>query len=306
MDFHIADPYDSSMPLKRWGRSQAPGPYPPPGSDPAPGATGPQGRGRRYDPAWNDWTPPRRWPGILLSCVIVLGFLGVVVWHLRPKSVEHHPKVVFSSKVNVLPSFMPSVRGARAANFTGTHDTNGLHFESNGGLLVLHAQCTCVYNFVVTISNADLVPIAFPVNATGHVNSVLDTMVPMGELTLRIVAEGRWSVQLVQPVKTTPLIPLVSPSPGRPASFTYLSEGNDVLGPFSAADRHLSLQFLSSDGSVEVRVLNEQGYGVQVPFSGRVALSLSHNLSPLSGPYFLEVDSTSGLWNLEVARIPTH
>jgi hypothetical protein len=286
------------MRLTRRGRPEAPGPLAPPGSAPVPGAAGPNRRGgRRYDPAWNDWTPPRRWPGILLSSVIVLGFMGVVIWHLRPHTTVHRPKVVFSSKVKILPTFMPSPKGARANTFVGTHDMNGLRFLSNGGLLVIHAQCTCQYNFVVTISNAEYVPIAFPVNATGRVNSVLETSVPAGESIVRVVGEGHWLVQLVQPVATTPVLP---------TPFTYFSQGNDVLGPFSAADRDVSLQYLSTDGSLQVYVLNEQGFGVQTPFVGRIALMKSKVLAPLTGPYFLAVNSTSGLWNLEVGRTPAH
>jgi hypothetical protein len=284
------------MPLKRRGRPEAPGPLTPPGPHAAPGATGPQaGRGRRFDPAWNDWTPPRRWPGILLSCVIVLGFLSVVIWHLRPQTSTHRSNPVFSSKVTVLPTFLPSARGARAATYTGTKSANGLHFLSNGNVLVLHARCTCEYNFVVTIANASLVPIAYPVNATGRVDSVLDTTLPKGEFTLSVMGEGRWILQLVQPLLTTPLIP---------TPFTYLSQGNDVLGPFSAADKYLGLQFLSSDGTVAVHVLNEQGFGVQTPFNARIELQASRVLAPLKGPYFLEVDSTSGLWSLYAGRTP--
>lgn len=227
--------------------------------------------------------------------MIVLGFLSVVIWHLRPNSTAHRPKVVFSSKINVLPSFMPAVKGARAVTFTGTHDMGGMHFVTNGGLLVIHAQCTCQYNFVVTISNASNVPIAFPINDTGRVNSVLNTTVAPGPIILSVVGQGRWVVQLVQPVATTPALP---------TPFTYLSEGNDVIGPFSAANKYLYFQFLSSDGAVDVRVLSEQGFGLQVPFTGRIALSSSKVLASLPSRYFLEVDSTSGLWNLDVRRTP--
>lgn len=297
MDFSIRDPYDSSMRQHR-GTTKARGMLPPPEPGQDPGASTPKGRlGRRYDPAWNDWNAPRRWPGILLSCVIVLGFLGIVIWHFRPHSTVHRPKVVFSKGVHVLPPYLPPVRATRAATFTGTHDANGLHFDSDGGLLILHAQCSCEYNFVVTISNKSLVPIAFPVNDTGHVNTVLNATVPKGPIVLSVVGKGHWYLQLLQPVATTPLIR---------TPFTYpLSSGSDVVGPFTAADKYLTFKFLSlSNGSVAVHVLSEQGFGFQTPFIGRIALSASNKvLASLPNPYFLEIDAT-GFWSLDVGRHP--
>jgi len=284
------------MRLQRRSTLEAPGPLPPPGEGDDPGAPAPRGRaGRRYDPAWNDWNPPRRWPGVLLSAVIVLGFLSAVVWHLRPHSVVHHPKVVLPTNTNLKPSFMPSAKGARAASFAGTRSENGLRFMSNGGLLIMHAQCTCQYNFIVTISNASLAPIAFPVNDTGRVNDVLDTTVPKGPLVVKVVGAGHWFVQLVQPLATTPVIH---------TPFKYFSAGNDILGPFSSANTHLSFKFLSlSNGGAVVHVLNLQGFGVQTPFKGLVAIKSVKNLASLPHPYFLEVEAT-GFWQLVVQRAP--
>ena len=257
------------------------------------GGKAPRGRTRRrFDPAWNDWNAPRRWPGILLSCVIVLGFLSVVIWHLRPHSVVHHPKVVIN-QVHILPPFTPAVKGTRAISFSGTHNRGGMHFVTNGGLLILHAQCTCQYNFVVTISNQNLIPIAIPVNTTGRFNSVLNTTVPAGPLDVSVVGQGSWYIQLTQPLVTTPAI--LTP-------FKYFSSGNDVVGPFSTANRYLSFKFLSlTNGSVTVYVLNVQGFGVLTPFVGHIGLASTKTLTSLPNPYFLEIDA-DGFWNLEVRR----
>jgi hypothetical protein len=289
VDLFIGDPYDS--PMRSRGSKGGLGTMPSPGAEVDPGTTEPHGRSRRrYDPAWNDWNPPRRWPGVLLSCVIVVGFLSAVIWHLRPHSTVHHPAVVFKNP-HVKPPFMPLVKDTRAITFSGTSDRNGMHFASNGGLLVLHAKCTCQYDFIVTISNKNLLPISFPVNDSGHVNDVLNVTVPVGPIVLSVRAQGPWYVQLVQPLAATPTIPV---------PFAYFSSGNDVLGPFSAADRHLGLQFLSlTNGAVLVRLLNEQNIALQTPFQGRIGFSATKTLAPLSGPYFLEIDAT-GFWNLTV------
>ena len=294
MDIRSVDPYDSSMRLQRPGTVEAERPGVPgdPGSEPTP-----RGRPRRrYDPAWNDWTPPRRWPGILLTCLIVLGFLSVVIWHLQPHSVAHAPKTFTGSQIqHPKPPFIPLVKGTRAIAFSGTHDRGGMHFVSSGGLLILHARCTCQYNFVVTISNTSAIPISFPVNSTGYNDSVLNATVPAGPIVVSVVALGPWSIQLIQPLATTPAI--LTP-------FKYFSSGNDVVGPFSAANKYVCFRFLSvTNGSVMVHVLSVRGFGAGTPFSGNIALSESKVLKSLPNPYFLEVDA-AGYWNLEARRAP--
>ena len=292
VDLSTADPYDSAMRLQRRGTLVAP---PPPGPGPAPGAPAPGHRGgRRYDPAWNDWTPPRRWPGILLSCVIVLGFLSAVAYHLRPHTTPHKAKVVFPrGNLDVKPPFMPSVKGARAAAYAGTHDTYGLRFASNGGLLVMHARCKCQYNFIVEIQNQSLTPVAYPVDGIGHMDLVLSATVPPGPLLITVRAAGPWFLQLVQPAATTPTVPV---------PFKYLSTGNDVIGPFSSSDAYMSFQYLSTDGAAVVHVLDTHGFGLVTPFSGRIAIKAHKTLTGLPNPYFLEVDTTGGLWDLIVRR----
>lgn len=298
VDFCTDDPYDSSMRLGRRGKSNGRGPFPTGGPGEEPDDRAPAGRPRRrYDPAWNDWNPPRRWPGILVSCVIVLGFMSAVVWHLRPHVSVHHATVVVNrGAAPPKPQYLIPVKGTRAISFSGTHDVGGLHFTSTGGLLVLHAKCLCQYNFVVRISNPSGVPITFPVNDTGHVDTVLNATVPLGPLVISVVGQGHWNLQFVQPLATTPVIA---------TPFTLYSSSNDVIGPFSAANKYLDFKFLSlSDGTVAVHVLDSLGFGLQTPFEGRDSVSAAKALASLPNPYYLEIDAIGGYWNVEVGRRP--
>lgn len=273
--------------------------------DAPPVAAPPAGR-RRYDPAWRDWNAPRRWPGIALTCVIVLAFVGVVVWHFRPhatpaKSTVHLPALqpcsARKSGTCFSSAFVPGTAGHEVlTTFRGTKDRTGLRFTSNGQLLVLHAGCLCAYNFVVEVSSSLDQPIAFPVNTNGHYNSVLNATMPAGTYSLSVIGSGPWVVQLIQPTAGAPAIA---------TPFQYFSSGNDVLGPFSSANLALHLRFLSgTNGSVYVHVLNGAGVRIATPFEGRFAVkryALLNHVAGLSNPYYLEVDA-SGYWDLQVAR----
>ena len=226
------------MPPFRRGSSKAPAPGDPGGGVgtlTAPGPDGPPPAGgrsrRRYDPAWDEWQRPRRWPGILLSCAIVLGFLGVVVWHYRP-----HPKAPVAAPTytprqlkGLRPTFVvgASGRGVDVTTYRGTKNKLGLAFTTNGQLLVLHAKCTCVYNFVVTISDAGGVPESFPVSNTGTSNVTLNQTLDPGRYVMRVIASGPWEVQLIQPTAATPLLPTTP----RPSSTSRRAPRSSARSP---------------------------------------------------------------------------
>ncbi len=275
------------------GTLTAPGPDVPP---PAGGRSR-----RRYDPAWDEWQRPRRWPGILLSCAIVLGFLGVVVWHYRP-----HPKPVTAPPVythqqlkGLRPTFVvgASGHGVNVATYRGTANKSKLAFATNGQLLVLHAKCTCVYNFDVTIADAGGVPVAFPVSTTGTSNVTLNQTLDPGRYLLSVIGSGPWEVQLIQPTAAAPLLPTT------PKPFKYFSVGPSVLGPFSSANRYLFLQYVpGADGQIHVYVLDPAGVRVDPAFKSAIDQPIKAGvvLPNPSNPYYVEVDATAGLWSLRV------
>jgi hypothetical protein len=280
------------------------GPKPPVAPDPgggigtltAPDAPPPEGgrSRRRYDPAWDEWQRPRRWPGVLLTCVIVLGFIGVVVWHYRPTTAPtHHHKPFFSTKDLPSLAYAPSGRGATTLTYHGTHNTKApIAFTSRGHLLILHARCRCTYNFVVTIANAGAIPVAFPISNTGTSDVTLNETLPEGRYTMAIVASGPWKVQLIQPTASMPPLKVAPP-------FHWYSADPSVIGPFTSADRYLYLKYLGY-GAIHVYVLDLNGVRIDTVFAGRFQLVHGASLPNPPTPYFIEVDASTGLWKLFV------
>jgi hypothetical protein len=269
---------------------------------PGPGPDGPPPAGgrsrRRYDPAWDEWQRPRRWPGVLISCAIVLGFIGVVVWHYRPTP-KHHaaPSIIPKQSIkNLKKTYVLTGPGVGVTSFHGTGNKPRLLFNSNGKLLVLHARCVCTYNFDVTISNTFGLPETPPINNTGTSDQTLNVTLPAGHYVLGVVGSGPWHIQLLQPTGTVRVLPT------EPKPFSYLSTGPSVLGPFSSANRFLYLRYLGAPTSaIHVYVLDPEGVRVDTAFSSRGGLVQRGAVLPNpSNPYYLEVDSSSGLWSLIV------
>lgn len=275
---------------RRAGSARSGEPYEPQ----PPGGPDHDGGRRRYDPAWDDWRTPRRWPGVLISCIIVLGFIGVVVWHFHPHTKPHRPPIL-KSLVSHQPPYVPGP-GAKVTTFTGDADAASLSYGYDGQLLVMHASCACTYNFVVTISNSTGTPVSAPINVTGPYLSTLNISGGLpGRYTLTVNGSGPWKIQLIQPAPT--LHDIAVP-------FKYFSEGNSVIGPFSSADRSLALRFLSfTDGYVFVHILNQNGAAQGLAFIGRGELEHSLVLNDLPDPYYLEIDA-SGFWSLRVQPAP--
>lgn len=252
---------------------------------------------RRYDPAWDDWKRPRRWPGVLLTFLIVLAFLGAVIWHYRPHTHTHKPRVQFS-KIHPQHAFVPVLTSAdsQIKSFQGAANRTGMTFTSLGDLVILHASCKCTYNFVITVTDASGDVVALPVNTTGNYDGTFNITQPAGQYTVTVVGSGPWVINVLQPGAAVP--PLATP-------FNYYSSDESVVGPFTAADRYLSFKFLSlTNGHVYVHVLNHAGVKIATPFYAHVFLVKSAMLLGLPSPYYLEIDS-SGFWNVSVKRTNT-
>lgn len=260
-----------------------------------------RGSRRRYDPAWDDWRRPRRWPGVLLTSVVVLAFIGVVVWHYRPHTAHKAPTVYQQIGVGkVFGPFVPLAdgHGASVRMFRGTRSAQHLRFATDGKLLVMHAICDCTYNFVVTITNPIGSPVAFPVTSTGPFDGTMNVTLPAGLYFLNVVAPtpAAWKVQLIQPGPSPPVIP--TPFKYPPGKFVTLHPS--VLGPFSASDRFLYFKFFSAtNGTGRVYVVDPAGVHVDQVFYVRALFSNGRTLPNPPQPYYVEVDA-SGYWQLRV------
>jgi hypothetical protein len=259
---------------------------------------------RNYDPAWDDWDRPRRWPGVLLSCVIVLGFMAVVVWHFRPHAapIHHHTNIVPSNDQLKRPFVVGGGTSDVLATFEGTTDSSShspLSFTTNGDLLVLHAVCVCQYNFDVTVDQGFDNPVTIPVSGLGSHNTALDLTLPKGTYQFQVVGSGPWKLVLIQPQANLPLLPTPFVSTCSCDEFSYFSEGDSVIGPFSPADGYLGIDFLSSShGDIFTRVLNSQGTSVAALY-GKSPYVHAVTLHNLPNPYYLEITGV-GLWQVEV------
>jgi hypothetical protein len=264
-------------------------------SDAHPGSSG--GSRRRYDPAWDDWNPPRRWPGVLLTCVIVLGFLAVVAWHYKPSEpITHHtPKLPSKGSIR-----LPFVVGGGTKDvirtFYGTHDASNLKWTSNGELLILHAKCKCAYNFDVTIEQGFDQPVSFPISATSHYESSMNITLPAGDYDFAVVATGPWKIQLIAPRANLPT--LVTP-------FKYFSAGDSVIGPFTSSDTGLELTYLSkTHDDIFTHIVNLQGVSVSVPLYGKSPYQSAVVMHGLPDVYYLAVDAV-GFWDVKVLPAAT-
>ena len=275
----------------------------PGGNDP--GRDGPPpsvGRSRRrYDPAWDDWRASRRWPGILLTCAIVLAFMGVVVWHYRPHPAPHHKAQYTKNQLTGLKGpFVPSVAGAVTYTFHGSKSHTGYHFFTTGSLLVLHASCSCAFTFVATIADSAGTTIASPVGSTGPTNVTLDQTLSRGLYSMSVVASGPWEIQLIRP---TPSSPDISTSPH---PFKYVSFGSSLIGPFSSANRSMIVQYYTAtNGPITVFVLNGLGQRVETALQSHGSVNRGVVFPRPPNPFYVEIAS-SGIWRLYVQHSTHH
>jgi hypothetical protein len=279
-----------------------------------PGTDDPPIRGsrRRNDPAWDDWKKPRRWPGVLLTCAVVLAFIGVVVWHYRPSAGTKKPvnPVAYAGRPNG--AFVPLVSGHGAAirTFKGTHNAQQLRYGTDGNLMIMHATCACAYNFVVTITNPVGTPVAFPVSTSGAIDVTVNVTLPRGVYFVNVVAPtpATWTVSLIQPQPGAPLIPTPAAQWCKkhhppPCPFSYYTFHQSVLGPFSGADRYLYFKFFSlTNGTARVYVVDAQGVHVEQAIFARTSFNSGAALPRPPNPYYVEVDSTGGYYQLNVQR----
>lgn len=251
---------------------------------------------RRYDPAWDDWNPPRRWPGILLSAVVVLGLLAVVIWHFSPTHKARQAtqeKIVTNGQRPASPYVVgqSSGKGVITTPYHGRGDAD-IPLVSWGSLMILHAKCVCTFNFAVTIKNAQGLPVAVPINTSGTVGTVLDITEPPGAYEAAVLATGPWEVDVIQPQADAPTIA---------TPFAYYSYGDDVLGPFSGANHYLDLQFLGEGDAISVQLMNDRGTVLGTLFAGRNFYERNRPIAAPPNPYYLLVTS-GGYWSIDVRR----
>lgn len=198
-------------------------------------------KGRPYDPAWDAWQPRRRWPGILISAVVIAGFVGSLAFKYTSKPATA-PTVIASGSLSQIkaPYFPPvSPNAAQLQQSSGTKAASNVAYQANGKLMVWYFQCRCVTNFGVIVHSANGSVIDVPVNSTGKTVIAAPAFYPKGKLLVSIIADGQWTVSLIDP----------STLPNQALPIDFLSTGQSVLGPFAGPSLNASIGFLGAIGN---------------------------------------------------------
>ena len=198
-------------------------------------------KGRPYDPAWDAWQPRRRWPGILISALVIAGFIGSLAFKYTSKPATAPTVIAPGSLSQVkIPYFPPvSPNSAELQQSTGTKAVSNVAYQANGKLMVWYFQCRCVTNFGVIVHSANGSVIDVPVNSTGKTIIAAPAFYPKGKLLVSIIADGQWTVSLIDPSKL----------PNQTLPLDFLSSGQSVLGPFTGPRLDASVGFLGAIGN---------------------------------------------------------
>jgi len=249
-------------------------------------------RGRPYDPAWDLWRPVRRWPGILITALVTVGLIVAVAYHFQHRIAQAKPAYSIPVNYNLKGQYYPPVVDPTGVQtFSGTSSRFAIPFTSNGHLSIWTFKCrSCVTNFAVTVRGNLGKLVDIPLNAIGPTRYTTLGSYPAGQYTFDIMADGPWTVSLIDETKLA-----IVKTP-----FSYLSAGSSVLGPFSASSNHLVTAYVARLGQLfTVQLLdgNNHSYGYK-DFRIRSG-SKSTVLTGIPNPYFLDVQG-QGLWYVSV------
>ena len=251
-------------------------------------------KGRPYDPSWDLWRPKRRWPGVLLTAVIVSGFVVVLGYRYATAPSATPPAFTPTPSTPLQTPYFPPVNPNSAAlqQLTGDKNRTSLPVRATGKLMIWYFQCRCFANFGVIVhdTSGQVVNIAY--NATGVVTAAVPARYAAGDYTIDVIADGSWTVSFIDPQGLAPL----------PLPYSFLSNGRSVLGPFAGPSANLEVSFvgaigarmslLVSDGTTAppaLAVLDQTVFIKKFPLNG------------LASRYWLIVDG-AGYWNVKVER----
>jgi len=151
-------------------------------------------------------------------------------------------------------------------------------------------KCRCVTNFAMTVRGPLGKLVDIPLNAIGPTRNTALASYPIGHYTFDMMADGPWTVNLVDETK---LAVLKTP-------YSYLSTGSSVLGPFPASARQLTTAYVARLGqlfSLQLVDGNNHSYGYK-DFRIKSG-SKTQILSGIPNPYYLIVQG-QGLWYVSV------
>ena len=251
-------------------------------------------KGRPYDPAWDLWRPKRRWPGVLLTAVIVSGFVIVLGYRYATAPKEQTAAFTPSPSTPLQAPYFPPVNPKSAAlqQLTGNKNRTSIPVRATGKLMVWYFQCRCFANFGVIVhdSSGQVVDIAY--NSTGVVTAAVPARYGAGNYTIDVIADGSWTVSFIDPHGLAPL----------PLPYSYLSTGKSVLGPFSGPSATVGVDFVGAIGA-RLSLLVSDGTTAQPALAvlDQTMFVKKFPLKNLPSRYWLIVDG-AGYWDVKVSQ----
>jgi len=249
-------------------------------------------KGRPYDPAWDLWRPARRWPGILLSGLVLASLGGLLAYRFTSNTSIKAPVVTPSAQDPLRPAYLPPVTPGTPdyQSFHGNKSQNYIPVHANGHLMVWYLECQCRANFGVLVHNAAGALVDIPVNGVGTVLLAAPAQYAAGNYTFNVIADGRWKAALINPLGLST----------QATPFSYLSAGQSVLGPFAGPTAHLTIGYMGTIGTRMIVTASDGSIGkprlLVFDVTGFVKKLTLTDLPPR---YWLIMNGT-GFWDLKV------
>ena len=249
-------------------------------------------KGRPYDPSWDLWRPKRRWPGVVITAVIVAGFVAVLGYRYTTTPAALPSAFAPTSTSQLQPPYFPPVNPKSAAlqTLTGSKNRTMVPVSATGGLMVWYFQCRCFANFGIIVHDSSGQVVDIPSNATGVVTSAVPARYAKGRYTLDVIADGAWTISLIDPHGLSPL----------PLPYSYLSTGRSVLGPFKGPAAKFEVDFAGAIGArMSMTISDGTSTMPSLALLDSTMFVKKFTLNKLPNRYWLIVDG-NGFWNVKV------
>ena len=162
--------------------------------------------------------------------------------------------------------------------------------SATGGLMVWYFQCRCFANFGIIVHDSAGQVVDIPSNATGVVTSAVPARYAKGRYTLDVIADGAWTISLIDPHGLSPL----------PLPYSYLSTGRSVLGPFKGPAAKFEVDFAGAIGArMSMTISDGTSTMPSLALLDSTMFVKKFTLNKLPNRYWLIVDG-NGFWNVKV------
>lgn len=251
-------------------------------------------KGRPYDPAWDAWQPRRRWPGVVVSAIVISGFLGALAFNLTSKP-STPPSVIPPSALGQISTpYFPPVSPAShdLQQASGKKSTSGVRFTTTGKLMVWHFQCRCVANFGIIVHNTSGTVLDVPVNNVGRTILAVPAYYAKLNLSVSVIADGEWTVSLIDP----------SHLANQALPLEFVSAGQSVLGPFAGPNFEAAVGFLGGIGNHFTMAISDGSTATPklVAFESQAfTRTLVQTKMP---PRFYLIINGDGFWQIKVKK----